>query len=191
MALNAKTSHRGGVTRATYITLMTIMCLGWPFALLLPKPSKVQRTDGRTIVIHKQPSLAAEFKVLKSIFSKTWVWALILLIIYAQWFLSFQWQFNFAYFTVRARALNSFLFYILGLISALSMGQLLDSTRWQRRTRAKIGFFIVLIFTGTSWILGQVVQVNYQKTEPTIDWSDDKYGLGAFVFCLWGFSDPL
>ncbi|TVY51376.1 UNC93-like protein [Lachnellula cervina] len=191
LALNSKSNYRGGVNRATYIALMTIMCLGFPFALLLPTASKVERSDGRSVVLRKQPSLASEFKVLKSIFLKPWVWALIPLIIYAQWFLSFQWQFNFAYFTVRARALNSFLFYLLGLTSALLMGQLLDSTRWQRRTRAKIGFAIVTVLTGTSWILGQAVQVQYEKIHPTIDWNDGKYGLGAFVFALWGFSDPL
>lgn len=191
LALNSEKDYRGGVTNATYITLMTIMCLGFPFALLLPTAAKVQRTDGRSVVLQKQPSLAGEFKVLKSIFLKPWVWALIPLIIYAQWFLSYQWQFNFAYFTVRARALNSFLFYVLGLCSALAMGQLLDSSRWKRQTRAKIGFFIVVLFTGTSWILGQAVQVHYDKIKPTIDWNDGSYGLGAFVFCLWGFSDPL
>lgn len=191
LALNAEKDYRGGVTNATYITLMTIMCLGFPFALLLPTANKVQRTDGRSVVLQKQPSLAGEFKVLQSIFSKSWVWALIPLIIYAQWFLSYQWQFNFAYFTVRARALNSFLFYVLGFLSALAMGQLLDSSRWKRQTRAKIGFLIVIFFTGTSWILAQVVQVHYNNIKPTIDWNDDSYGLGAFVFCLWGFSDPL
>ncbi|RDL35178.1 Uncharacterized protein BP5553_07109 [Venustampulla echinocandica] len=191
LALNADKNFRGGVTNATYITLMTIMCLGFPFALLLPTANNVQRTDGRSVVLKKQPSFAGEFKVLKSIFSKSWVWALIPLIIYAQWFLSFQWQFNFAYFTVRARALNSFLFYVLGLISALGMGRLLDSTRWKRQTRAKIGFCIVVLFTGASWILGQSVQVHYDKIKPTIDWNDSSYGLGSFTFCLWGFSDPL
>lgn len=191
LALNAEKNYRGGVTNATYIALMTLMCLGFPFALLLPTAAKVQRTDGRSVVLQKQPSLASEFRVLKSIFSKTWVWALIPLIIYAQWFLSYQWQFNYAYFTVRARALNSFLFYVLGLLSALGMGQLLDSTRWKRKTRAKIGFAIVTVMTGASWILGQAVQVHYDKVKPTIDWNDHSYGLGAFVFCLWGFSDPL
>jgi hypothetical protein len=191
LALNVEKDYRGGVTRSTYIALMTIMCLGFPFALLLPVASKVQRTDGRSVVIRKQPSLVTEFKVLKSIFSKTWVWALMPLIMYAQWFLSYQWQFNFAYFTVRARALNSFLFYALGLFAALGMGQLLDNTRWQRKTRAKVGFFMVTIVTGTAWILGQVVQVHYSKTTPTIDWNDKSYGLGALVFCLFGFSDPL
>jgi hypothetical protein len=111
--------------------------------------------------------------------------------LYGQWFLSYQWQFNFAYFTVRARALNSTLFYLVGLFSALAMGQILDYNRFPRRTRAKIGFFLVVVFAGSSWILGQAVQVHYSNTNPTLDWSSSGYGLGAFLFVLWGFSDPL
>jgi hypothetical protein len=191
LALNVERDYRGVVTQSTYIALMTIMSLGFPFALLLPKAKDIQRTDGRPVIIRKQPSFISEFKVLKSIFSRPAILALLPLILYAQWFLSFQWQFNYAYFTVRARALNSFLFYLFGFFGALALGQLLDSTRWQRTTRAKIGFFIVTIVTGTSWILGQIVQVRYNKTLPTLDWASENYGLGAATFLLWGLSDPL
>jgi len=191
LALNVERDYRGVVTQSTYIALMTIMSLGFPFALLLPKAKDIQRTDGRSVIIRKQPSFISEFKVLKSIFSRPAIIALLPLILYAQWFLSFQWQFNYAYFTVRARALNSFLFYLFGFFGALALGQLLDSTRWQRTTRAKIGFFIVKIVTGTSWILGQVVQVRYNKILPTLDWASENYGLGAATFLLWGLSDPL
>ena len=160
------------------------MSLGLPFAILLPTARKVQRTDGRPVVLAKQPSLVKELKGPAFL-------ALLPLFLYSQWFLSYQWQFNFAYFTVRARALNSTLFYLVGLFSALGTGQLLDWTRFTRPQRAKIGFVIVLLTTGTSWILGQVLQVHYSKTQPTLDWANDGYGLGAFLFTLWGFSDPM
>jgi len=191
LALNVEADYRGGVTQSTYIALMTIMCLGFPFALLLPTANKIQRTDGRPVVIRKQPSFINEFKVLKSILLRPIVLALLPLMLYAQWFLSYQRQFNYAYFTVRARASNSFVFYVLGMLGALALGQLLDNNRWKRTTRAKLGFFTVTITAGVSWILGQIVQVHYSKTQPTIDWGDHSYGLGAFVFALWGFSDPL
>lgn len=191
LALNVQKDYRGGVTRATYIALMTLMCCGWPFALLLPRAKDVQRTDGRSVVVHKQPSFKKEFKVLLNIIKQPRVFMLFPLMVYAQWFLSFQWQFNYAYFTVRARALNSTLFYLLGFIAALLMGQFLDSTRFTRQTRAKVGYAILVVVVGTSWILGQIVQVHYEKTEPTIDWSSHKYGLGAFTFALWGVADPL
>ncbi|KAF2805843.1 uncharacterized protein BDZ99DRAFT_510856 [Mytilinidion resinicola] len=167
LALNLEKSWRGSVSNATYIVLMTIMTLGFPFALLLPSASRVQRTDGRKVVLTKQPSILKEFSVLKKILKRPALLSLFPLYLYSQWFLSYQWQFNFAYFTV------------------------LDWTRFSRKTRAKIGFGIVLVTSGTSWILGQALQAHYTKTKPTLDWANDGYGLGAFLFTLWGASDPL
>ncbi|KAF2492575.1 MFS general substrate transporter [Lophium mytilinum] len=191
LALNLEKSWRGSVNNATYIVLMTIMTIGFPFALLLPSASRVQRTDGRKVVLKKQPSIRKEFSVLKKILKRPALLSLFPLYLYSQWFLSYQWQFNFAYFTVRARALNSTVFYLVGLLSALLMGQILDWRRFSRKTRARVGFGIILVTSGTSWILGQALQAHYTKTMPTLDWANDGYGLGAFLFTLWGASDPL
>ena len=83
MALNMEKDYSGTVPNATYIALITIMCLGFPFKLLPPVAKGVQSTDGRPVVLQRQPSLASVFEASKRIFSKTWVWALIHLIICA------------------------------------------------------------------------------------------------------------
>ncbi|KAH8892193.1 MFS general substrate transporter [Thozetella sp. PMI_491] len=191
LALNVESNYRGSVTKETYIVLMTIMGLGFPFALALPPIEKVQRTDGRKVALTKSPSLAQEFALLGKLLRNPTVLAITPLMLYAQWFLSYQWQFNFAYFTVRSRALLSALFYLTGLFGALIFGQVLDWQRFSRRTRAKIGFFVIIITSGTSWILGQILQVQYPKTLPTFDWDEDGFGLPCFLFVLWGLSDPL
>ncbi|KAK5125720.1 hypothetical protein LTR85_011994 [Meristemomyces frigidus] len=191
LALNIEKDWRGSINTATYVVLMVIMSLSWPFALALPTAGRIRRTDSRPVVLAQQASLIKEYGVLKRIFTRPAVLALLPLWLYGQWFLSYQWQFNYAYFTVRARALNSTLFYLVGLASALLMGQLLDWTRFSRPTRAKLGFWFIFIFVGASWVIGQAVQVHYSKTVPTLDWASDGYGLGAFLFTLWGFSDPL
>lgn len=134
LALNVERAYRGSVSNATYIVLITIMCLGVPFALFMPPAAKVQRTDGRKVVIAKATSLAKEFRVLGVLVKNPTVIALIPLMLYAQWFLSYQWQFNFAYFTVRSRALNSLLFYLGGMLASLTLGQFLDWTRFDRPT---------------------------------------------------------
>ena len=191
LALNIDRSYRGSVSTPTYIALLIIMGLGFPFAAVLPTASQVQRTDGRQVKLAQQASILQELQVLKKMLKRPAILALLPLWLYGQWFLSYQWQFNFAYFTVRARALNSTVFYLVGLFSALLMGHILDFDRFSRKTRAKIGFFLVVFFSGGSWILGQAVQVHYSKTHPTLDWSSSGFGLGAFLFALWGFSDPL
>lgn len=191
MALNAEKAYRGSISEATYVALMTIMCLGFPFALNVSTADRVQRRDGRPVVLKKAPTLAKTFNILWAQIKTPTVLGLMPFMIYAQWFLSYQWQFNFAYFTVRTRALNSMLFYLGGLVAALSFGQLLDWTRFDRKTRARIGFFVVSITSGTSWIIGQAVQHHYMTNPPTLDWAEKSYGLPCFLFLLWGISDPL
>lgn len=191
-ALNIRRAYRGSISNATYVVLIVIMCLGLPFALFLPKASRVERTDGRKVIIRKSPSFLKEFHLLSKLIRIPTVLAIVPLMLYAQWFLSYQWQFNFAYFTVRHRALNSMLFYITGLIAALLFGWLLDWERFTRKTRARIGFIILLVTTGSSWILGQAVQVHFSKTTPTLDWAEGgSAGLGTFTFLWWGAVDPL
>ncbi|KAJ4313544.1 hypothetical protein N0V84_009362 [Fusarium piperis] len=191
-ALNIRRAYRGSISNATYVVLIVIMCLGFPFALLLPKASRVERADGRKVIIRKSPSFLNEFHLLAKLIRIPTVLAIVPLMLYAQWFLSYQWQFNFAYFTVRHRALNSMLFYITGLIAALLFGALLDWERFTRKTRARIGFIILLVTTGSSWILGQAVQVHFSKTTPTLDWAEGgSAGLGTFTFLWWGAVDPL
>ncbi len=191
LALNVNRNYRGSISNSTYIVLMTIMCLGVPFALALPPTHRVQRTDGRKVILKNNLSLSRELQILWRITKQPAILAMVPLMIYAQWFLSYQWQFNFAYFTVRSRALNSMLFYISGFISSFLLGLFLDWTRFSRKTRARVGFLIVLVLVGTSWILGQAVQAHYARTDPTLDWAERKFGLGCFLFILWGVSDPL
>lgn len=191
LALNLGSNYRGSVSSETYIVLMTIMCLGLPFALSVSRPSKVQRYDGRKVELVKAASLAKEYRNLLKLLNTTTVLALLPITIYAYWFLSYQWGFNSAYFTVRTRALNSMLFYLCGTIASILWGLFLDWERFSRRTRAIVGFWILVIVTGASWIIGQAVQVKYAKAPPTLDWADEGYGLGCFVFVLWGVADPL
>lgn len=191
LVLNVTRNYRGSVSKATYIVLMTIMCLGGPFALALPAAHQVQRTDGRKVILGRSPTVASEFKVLWKLLKHPTVLATLPLMLYAQWFLGYQWGFNYAYFTVRARALNSMLFYLIGFLASFLLGQFLDWQRFSRKTRARVGCLVVFFSVGVSWILGLAVQTRYAKTLPTLDWASDGYGLGCFVFLLWGASDPL
>lgn len=191
LVLNLTRNYRGSVSKATYIVFMTIMCLGGPFALALPAAHKVERSDGRKVVLGRSPNIAAEFKVFWKLFKHPAVLAQLPLMLYAQWFLGYQWQFNYLYFTVRARALNSMLFYLIGFLASGLLGQLLDWQRFSRQWRAKAGCLIVFFGVGISWIIGQAVQVKYARELPTLDWETEGFGLGCFVFLLWGASDPL
>ncbi|KAF4119337.1 Ion channel regulatory protein UNC-93 [Geosmithia morbida] len=191
LALNADKNYRGSITKATYVVLIAIMSAGLPFALSVPPADKVQRRDGRSVDLRSDQTIAGEVRILWRLAKNPTVVALVPLMLYSQWFLSYQWQFNYAYFTVRSRALNSMLFYLSGFFASWLLGQYLDYRDWQRRTRARGGFIIMFVSVGVSWIIGQAVQVKYAREPPALDWADDGFGLGCFVFVLWGASDPI
>ncbi|RAO66024.1 uncharacterized protein BHQ10_002036 [Talaromyces amestolkiae] len=191
LGLNIDRNYNGGVSRGTYIVFMLLMALGPIFGAMLPASKHVRRRDSKPVVVKKQPNIFREFVTLKLLLKAPAVLALIPLMIYVQWVLSYQWQFNYAYFTVRARALNSFVFYFLGLISSLGIGQVLDTPLLDRRNRAKVGFIISTLFGAAAWILAEVTQMRYSKTRPSLDFVDERYGLGAATFALWGCSDAL
>lgn len=56
---------------ATYFTFMSIMCLGLPAALTVPRPEQVVRSDGSKIASHKFQSLREEFRGLKKMLSSS------------------------------------------------------------------------------------------------------------------------
>lgn len=92
----------------------------------MSRPSEVQRYDGLKVELVKAASLAKEYRNLLKLLNTPTVLALLPITIYAYWFLSYQWGFNSAYFTVRTRALNSMLFYLCGTAASILWGLFLD-----------------------------------------------------------------
>ncbi|CDK28008.1 unnamed protein product [Kuraishia capsulata CBS 1993] len=183
-----KTSSRV-ITRATYLVLTFVMLVGIPFAFLLPTPKQIRRSDGSAVVLEKQPSLWKEFGVLIKLL-KTWeVITLLPILMYNQWYLSYQWTFNASYFTVRGRALNSFLFYVFGMIGSWLTGLFLDGSFRGRKSKARAAFVAVNFFAASSWILAIVIAKKWENKTELYDWGTGGYGLGCFMFCLWGFMD--
>ncbi|KAI0460722.1 hypothetical protein LJB42_002438 [Komagataella kurtzmanii] len=151
------------VTGGTLLALTFVMLIGIPAALLLLTPRQINRGDGSKVDVFKQPSIWHEFALLKQIILRKDVVLLIPLFIYNQWYLSYQWNFNYTYFSLRGRALNSFLFYLFGTIGAWISGLFLDLQRVRTITRARSGFTVFSIIAGASWILGLVVESQWKN----------------------------
>ena len=88
------------------------------------------------------------------------------------------------WFTVRSRALGSF---VSGLAAALAgnlMGRLLDNEKWSLRFRARASFFITATLQGAllAWNVGN--SYHYIRTKPSYDWVDAGFGNGFAVFVL-------
>jgi len=191
LGLNHTKPSSRSVTGGTLLALTFVMLIGIPAALLLPTPRQINRGDGFKVDVFKQPSIWHEFALLKQIILRKDVLLLIPLFTYNQWYLSYQWNFNYSYFSFRGRALNIFLFYLFGTIGAWILGLFLDLQRVRTITRARSGFTVFSIIAGASWILGLVVEIQWKNTTRLYDWGDREFGLGCFLFCLWGFMDAM
>ncbi|GAM43120.1 monoxygenase [Talaromyces pinophilus] len=140
LGLNINQNHAGRVSDATYFAFISIMSIGLPLAATIPRPSQVKRSDGTHVVEHRFKSWNEELSSLKSVLSLKCFLLLVPFALYCQWDLSYMWTWNAVYHTVRARALLSTLFYLVGpSIIGPIQGWLMDRKQWSRRTRARIG----------------------------------------------------
>ncbi|BGP44377.1 hypothetical protein JCM10450v2_000188 [Rhodotorula kratochvilovae] len=188
LALNANNSARGGVSDATYYAFITIMCLALPVAFLLPSPDKIERSDGTKVQLHAFRSWSEEVRGLWQTLSDRRVWILLPFLFYYQFDLAYMWNFNAAYHSVRARALMSLLFYLVGPgIGGALVGLFLDSPRWSRSLKARIAVVALLVSSLGIWIFGLVVQYQYRDRVEVIDYPDPAFANSVILFMLYGF----
>ncbi|EXJ93161.1 hypothetical protein A1O3_01718 [Capronia epimyces CBS 606.96] len=187
--INASGSTRGRVSDATYFAFTSIMCLGLPVALTVPRATQIVRKDGSHVAAHQFQSLREEFAGLKRTLTSTNFLLLLPFFIYCQWDLAYMWTWNAAYHSVRARGLLSAFFYLIGpTIIGPIQGYLLDKTTWSRRSRARIGTTLFAVISLLTWIYGLVVQYQYDKRDPSevIDIVDPVFAKSFLLFVLYG-----
>ncbi|KAH8699120.1 major facilitator superfamily domain-containing protein, partial [Talaromyces proteolyticus] len=190
VGLNATNAARGRVSDATFFGITSIMCLGLPAALTVPRhPQKVIRTDGSRVRPHKFLSWKEEIRGFTEIITRKEFLLLVPYFIYCQWDLSYMWAWNATYHTVRARAVLSTCFYLVGpTIIGPIQGLLLDNPKWPRQNRSRLGvtsFFIVAVLT---WIYGLIVQYQYSNrpVSAAIDIFDPIFAKSLLLFILYG-----
>jgi hypothetical protein len=124
-----------------YLAFIAIQAIGPLVALLLPAPSKVQRTDGLKVILHVDTPIGQEVKETLKLFASKRVSAVVdmssmanILTRHRQFLLivplicqavfneSFTGTYLTLYFSVRARALGSFLGAIMSMIAGNLLG---------------------------------------------------------------------
>lgn len=168
-----------------YLAFIALQACG-PFAgLLLNKPEKVQRTDGVKVRLNVSQSTSAELKaVIKLFFSKNFL-LIVPLIAQAVYTEAVMFTFESLWFSVRARALGSFLSGVVALISGNILGSFLDYKKLALRTRARGAFFVILGLQGVWWIWATVLVTDFHKTKPTYDWASAGFGKAFALFLFW------
>ncbi|KAL3490991.1 major facilitator superfamily domain-containing protein [Aspergillus germanicus] len=190
LGLNAQKSTTGSVSAGTYIVFIVIMCLGLPIALLLSPAHKVQRKDRTLVMVHKQPTWAAEFKAAISLLASRRVLLLLPSFFISYFYNGFQSTWLTTYFTVRSRAFSSFFTNFAGIASSFLIASLLDRQSIHIKTRARIAFScIILILVGT-WIWASILQYDFyygSEQNPVFDWFKGGFGKSYALVFFWTF----
>lgn len=93
------------------------------------------------------------------------------------------------WFSVRARALGSFLSGIIAVICGNILGVYLDRTSIPLHTRARSTFWVIVVVMGAWWLWATVIVTEFHRTQPTYDWVSPGFGraFAVFIFLTAGF----
>ncbi|KAE8209280.1 hypothetical protein CF327_g6715 [Tilletia walkeri] len=149
----AQNNEANTVNNGTYAAFLVLMTIGSCITWLLKKPSDVVRNDGTRVTVPPQASWKHEILGLFTIL-RTDPWIILLFPMFFASNFFYTWQFNSfngSLFTLRTRALNSMLYWLAQMGSAVLLGLLLDSTHLSRRKRAWIGWAICFCLVWAVW----------------------------------------
>ncbi|KAI8677178.1 hypothetical protein LRP88_09794 [Fusarium phalaenopsidis] len=191
LGLNADRREAGKVSYNIYLIFIVLQALGPFAALLLNRPLQVQRHDGKPVDLSIFDNPWTEFKATTRTFLKKKELLLLILWI-GQAFYSEAVFFSYIalYFSVRARALGSFLSGIVAVIAGWILGIWLDQHHLPLKTRARWAFVTIMTLQGAWWLWLTVnaTEFHNRQTPPTYDWDDAGFGraFGVFIFLLAG-----
>ncbi|KAF2811891.1 MFS general substrate transporter [Mytilinidion resinicola] len=186
LALNHKRNHRGKVGYQTYLGFIAIQCLGFLFGLLLSNPEKVQRDDGTRIEAPRGIVWRTEAKEMWRLIRSKPILLLTPLFWYFGWIQAYPGTYLATYFTVRSRALGSFLSAVVATFATWIGGALVDLP-WtkKRQTRAVATWALIAALNSATWIWAVIIQNEYRHTKPVLDWgvqSSFGRGFGLYLF---------
>ncbi|KXT00405.1 hypothetical protein AC578_3364 [Pseudocercospora eumusae] len=186
LGLNAKRNHAGSVSYSVFQVFIALQALAPVAGLLLTVPHKVQRTDGVTVScsISKDESIRKELWNTAKLFVGKNFLLVIPLISQAVFAEAVFFTFQGLWFTVRARALASFLSGLMAMAAGNLLGLFLDNKKLAVRLRARGSFALIMTLQGAWWIWGVVLVTQYNKSSPVYDWSDVGFGRGFAWFLL-------
>ncbi|KIY48649.1 MFS general substrate transporter [Fistulina hepatica ATCC 64428] len=182
------------VGNGTYTAFLILTCIGIFIPMTMANPSSMTRSDGTRVTEPKHPSWIAEFKGLYlTMVTDPMVFLLWPMFFASNWF--YTWQFNDyngAIFTIRARSLNSMIYWMSQIFGSVLISFLLDQGRLSRRSRAFGGWSVlfVMVFVSHGWAY------HYQKgytrdAKYTVDVGDSGYPARLWLYIFFGILDAM
>lgn len=189
--MNIDRNEAGSVSYSVFQVFIALQAVA-PFAgLLLTAPEKVQRKDGVKVScgIPRDESSLKELANLGKLFVSKSFLLLIPLISQAVFAEAVFYTFQGLWFSVRARALGSFLAGIVAIVGGNILGLFLDNKKLAARLRSRWSFVIIVTLQGAWWIWGTIIVTEFRRTRPTYDWVDPGFGKGFawFLVMVLGF----
>ncbi|KAI4853534.1 MFS general substrate transporter [Aureobasidium sp. EXF-8845] len=185
LGVNVHNNKAGSVSYHVFEAFIALQALA-PFAgLLLSPPEKVQRTDGLPVRLSIENSITHELKAMSKLFFSKHFLLIVPLIAQAVYAESVFFTFQALWFSVRARALGSFLSGIVAVTLGNFLGRFLDHTNLNLKSRSRGAFFTILGLQGAWWVWATVLVTEFDKTNPTYDWVDPGFGKGFALFLFW------
>ncbi|EKJ71480.1 hypothetical protein FPSE_08350 [Fusarium pseudograminearum CS3096] len=189
LGLNVDQNEAGKVSYKVYLIFIALQALAPFIACLLNKPSQVQRSDGRQVdmSIHDHPW--KEFKATTRTFLKKDFMLLILWIGQGVYSESVFFTYIALWFSVRARALASFISGIVAVIISNLLGVWLDQHQISLKKRAGWAYMVIMTLQGGWWIWLTINVTKFNRQGALYDWADPGFGaaFGVFVFLVTGF----
>ncbi|KAH9215363.1 hypothetical protein DL95DRAFT_408545 [Leptodontidium sp. 2 PMI_412] len=181
LALNINGEQKGTIDPKTYLAPIGLQCLGLPLSFLISPPEKVIREDGTKVSMgNPDRSFKTQIIALGQVFKRKEVWLLIPVFISNGWGGTYNGNFMAAYFSVRSRALISFLNSTVCVILDLVVGVGLDLKRFRRSLKAKYTWLIITALFSAMWIWTIVLQIDFaSKRSISLDWSDSGFSYAA------------
>jgi len=191
LGLNANRNEAGAVSYGVYQVFIALQAAA-PFAgLLLTAPSKVERTDGVTVScgIPKNESSLTELRATGKLFVSKGFLLIIPIIAQSVFAEAVFFTFEGLWFSVRARALASFLSGIVAMVAGNILGAYLDNQKIAARLRSRWSFAVLITLQGAWWIWGTILVTEFRQTQPTYDWVDAGFGkaFAWFLFMVMSF----
>ncbi|KAI0466327.1 MFS general substrate transporter [Xylaria cf. heliscus] len=190
----------GTVTDGTYAAFIVLMVIGAVLALFLVNADQVIREDGSKVILMKEPTWQSEFYGLwECIHLSPWVVLLFPMFFASNIFYTYQQNgVNAAHFNLRARSLNSLLYWLAQILGAVVYGTALDYPKIRRSVRAKASLVVLFILTFAIWGGGYAFEKKQPPRSVTsnpdyeqfkIDYTSPGYLGPAFLYIFYGFYD--
>ena len=191
---NTGVNNDSRVNDGTYIGLFILMLCGAFLGLAMYPWHKIVREDGSLVMMKRRKTFREELATSAAVCRRNWwiiffwpmCWAVNYYVVYQNN------DFNGIYFTVRGRALNTFLSGVVQIPAAWILNIFTDKLPFGRRKRAFWALVYVFVAFNAVWIGGYWVMKDTRHgltEEERVDVFDSGYGASAFLFVMYGFMD--